>query len=371
MRIVHVYKDYYPILGGIENHVRILAEGQAQQGHDVTVLVTSPDRRSQTVALNGVRVAKAARLATVASTPLSIALPFALRSLPADILHLHFPYPVGEVSAWLTGRGRATVMTYHSDVVRQAGILRLYRPLMERLLARMDRIIATSPAYAASSPYLRANAARVRIIPLGIDLAPFVTPDPAAAAMRARYGEPLLLFMGRLRYYKGLQVLLRALSEVEGARLVVAGSGPMAAEWRALAEALGVASRVLFIGDVSDAEQRALYQAADVYVLPATQRSEAFGVALIEAMASGLPVVTTEIGTGTSYVNQDGVSGLIVPPHDPPALAGAIRILLANPARRRAMGMAARARAVAEFDQATMLARVLAVYDEALGGRVA
>ena len=371
MRIVHVYKDYYPVLGGIENHVRILAEGQAAHGHDVTVLVTSADRHSQAQTLNGVRVVKAARLATVASTPLSVALPLALHGLPADIIHLHFPYPVGEVSAWLAGRARATVMTYHSDVVRQAGILRLYRPLMERLLARTDRIIATSPTYAASSPYLRANAARVRVIPLGIDLTPFVTPDPAAAAMRLRYGAPLLLFMGRLRYYKGLDVLLRALPGVEGARLVVAGSGPMGAEWRALAEAVGVASRVLFVGDVSDAEQRALYQAADVYVLPATQRSEAFGVALIEAMASGLPVVTTEIGTGTSYVNQGGVTGLIVPPHDPPALAGAIRALLDDPVRRQAMGGAARTRAVAEFDQATMLARTLALYDEALGQRVA
>lgn len=371
MRIVHVYKDYYPILGGIENHVRILAEGQAARGHDVTVLVTSLGRHTQTTSLDGVRVIKAARLATVASTPLSVGLPLALRTLPADILHLHFPYPVGEMSAWLAGRGRATVMTYHSDVVRQAGILRIYRPLMERVLARMDRIIATSPAYAASSPYLRANADRVRVIPLGIDLTPFVTPDPAAVAARARYGEPLLLFMGRLRYYKGLDVLLRALPLVEGARLVVAGSGPMGAEWRALAESLGVAGRTLFIGDVSDGEQRALYQAADVYVLPATQRSEAFGVALIEAMASGLPVVTTEIGTGTSYVNQAGVTGLIVPPHDPPALATAIRALLDDPQRRAAMGAAARARAVSEFDQATMLERVLALYDETLDSRVA
>ena len=367
MRILHVYKDYYPVLGGIENHVRSLAEGQAAAGHSVTVLVTSLTRRTEEAELNGVRVVKAGRLATVASTPLSLALPLWLRRLPADLAHLHFPYPVGEVSVWLAGRARRTVVTYHSDVVRQAGLLHLYRPLMRRLLRRADRLLATSPQYAASSPYLRENADRVTVVPLGVDLAPFLTPDEAGrAAMRERYGTPLLLFMGRLRYYKGLHVLLQALPLVPQARLVVAGSGPMGEEWQALAHRLGLADRVHFVGDVSDAHQRALYQAADVYVLPATLRSEAFGVALVEAMASGAPVITTEIGTGTSYVNQHGVTGLVTPPNNPPALAQAVRDLLADPARRQRMGQAARARAQAEFDRPTMLARVEAVYRDVL-----
>ena len=367
MRIVHIYKDYYPVLGGIENHVRSLAEGQAERGHDVTVATTALTGRSQQETLNGVRVVKAARLATVASTPLSLALPVALRQTPADIAHLHFPYPVGEVALWLAGRARRTIITYHSDVVRQAGILRLYRPLMRRLLRRADRIIATSPAYAASSPYLRENRTRVTVIPLGIDLASFLIDDVAGReAVRARYGAPLLVFMGRLRYYKGLDTLLRALPSLPQARLVVGGSGPLRGEWEALAGRLGLADRVHFLGDVSDADQRALYQAADVYVLPATQRSEAFGVALVEAMASGAPLVTTEIGTGTSYVNQHGVTGLIAPAHDPAALAQTIGWLLTHPVERQRMGEAARARAVAEFGRPLMLERVLNLYETAL-----
>ena len=367
MRILHIYKDYYPVLGGIENHVRSLAEGQVAAGHSVTVLVTSLTRHTEEVEFNGVRVVKAARLATVASTPLSLALPLWLRRLPADIAHLHFPYPVGEVALWLAGRARRTVVTYHSDVVRQAGLLRVYRPLMRRLLRRADRILATSPQYAASSPYLTENADRVTIVPLGVDLAPFLAADEAGReTLRARYGTPLLLFMGRLRYYKGLHVLLHALALVPEARLVVAGSGPLGAEWQALAGRLGLADRVHFVGDVSDAQQRALYQAADVYVLPATHRSEAFGVALVEAMASGAPVITTEIGTGTSYVNQHGVTGLVTPPNDPPALAQAVRDLLADPDRRQRLGQAARARAQAEFDRPTMLARVETVYQAVL-----
>ncbi len=367
MRIVHVYKDYYPVLGGIENHVRSLAEGQAERRHDVTVVVTSLTGHTQVETLNGVRVIKAARLATVASTPLSVALPWRLRGVQADIAHLHFPYPVGEVSQWLVGRARRTVVTYHSDVVRQAGILRLYRPLMRAVLRRADRIIATSPNYAATSPLLQENRDRVTVVPLGVDLARFLQAYPdKAASLRQRYGTPLLLSMGRLRYYKGLNVLIGALPRLPGVTLVVAGSGPMQGEWEALARRLGVGERVHFIGDVSDAEQPALYQAADVYVLPATHRSEAFGIALVEALASGVPAVTTEVGTGTSYVNQDGVTGVIVPPGNPAALADAIRDLLGDEARRKQMGQAARARAVVEFGRTAMLERVLAVYEDVL-----
>ncbi|MFN8481523.1 MAG: glycosyltransferase [Anaerolineae bacterium] len=367
MRIVHVYKDYYPVLGGIENHVRSLAEGQAERGHDVTVIVTSLTGHTETETMNGVRVVKAARLATVASTPLSLALPFHLRGIAADIAHLHFPYPVGEVSQWLVGRARRTVITYHSDVVRQAGILRLYKPLMRAVLRRADRIIATSPNYAATSPLLQENRDRVTIVPLGVDLARFLQPYPdPVAALRREYGTPMLLCMGRLRYYKGLHVLIEALPGLPDVTLVVAGSGPMGTEWQALAQRLGVGERVHFIGDVSDADQPALYQAADLYVLPATHRSEAFGIALVEALACGVPAVTTELGSGTSYVNQDGVTGVVVPPNASSALGAALRGLLADDALRRRMGEAARARAVAEFDRPAMLERVMAVYNDVL-----
>ncbi len=123
MRILHVYKDYAPILGGIENHVRLLAEAQVAAGHEVSVLVTNPAGLYTTVGTeHGVRVIRAARLATVASTPLSPALPLDLWRQQPDIVHLHFPYPVGEISQLLLRRGRRTVMTYHSDVVRQATI---------------------------------------------------------------------------------------------------------------------------------------------------------------------------------------------------------------------------------------------------------
>lgn len=377
MNILHVYKDYYPVLGGIENHVKVLAEAQARAGHNVIVLVTARGPRTTLEDLGGVRVIKAGRFATIASAPLSLSLPVILARLRPDITHLHFPYPLGEAAQALLGRSRRTVITYHSDIVRQQGLLRLYRPLLWRVLAKADRIIATSPNYVATSPFLQRFADKCVIIPLGVDVDRFQQADPAqVAAIRtkgSRNGfsrEPILLFVGRLRYYKGLDDLLRAMALLRDTpdqlttTLLIGGSGPMEAAWRALAQELGLTEQVHFLGDVPEETLPALYHAADLYVLPANSRAEAFGVALLEAMAAGLPVISTEVGTGTSYVNIHGETGLIVPPRDPERLAQAIAILLNDPALRQRLGAQAQARVRAQFSQATMIERVLDLYSE-------
>jgi len=361
MRILHVYKDYFPVLGGIENHIRMLAEAQAATGHRVTVLVCAPGPRTHVEDRNGVRVIKAARLATVASTPLSIQQPRILARLRPDIVHLHSPYPVGEAANWLWGRARATVITHHSDVVRQKLILRFYGPILRRVLRSADAIIATSPRYLETSPWLRPVRDRCTVVPLGIDLSRFPErPEPPI------HDPPTILFVGKLRYYKGLDVLLRAMRSLSDVQLVVVGDGPMRKPWERLAQELELTARVRFAGEVPDEELLGYYAAADLFVLPATARAEAFGTVLLEAMAMALPVVSTELGTGTSWVNQDGVTGRVVPPDDPDALAQAIRELMADPERRRRMGRTARERVEAEFSLPMMVQRVEAVYERAL-----
>ncbi len=395
MKILHIYKDYQPILGGIENHVKLLAEGQAGCGHDVTVLVTNPTGlRTTALRENDVRVIRAGRLATMASTPLSLALPGQLMRQRPDIVHLHYPYPVGEVSQWLLRRGRATVLSYHADIVRQAGILRFYKPTLRRVLRWVRAIIIGSPPMRGGA-FLGEQQAKLRLIPYGIPLARFQA-APAVAELarlrdqidaafpRATASEdtasterllvssspplplahaPTLLFVGRLRYYKGLDWLIRALPQV-AARLVVCGTGNMGPEWQALAQELGVGDRIAWLGEVPDADLPALYHLADLFVLPASHPSEAFGLVQVEAMAAGLPVVCTELGTGTSYVNQHGVTGLVVPPRDAAALAGAVNTLLADPARRATLGAAARARVAAEFALNVMVDRMLRLYED-------
>ncbi|MCS6773466.1 MAG: glycosyltransferase, partial [Thermoflexales bacterium] len=325
MRVVHIYKDYFPVLGGIENHIRLVAEAQAQSGHEVSVLVTQQaglpfsDKR-----INGVRVVKVPRQLNIQSAPISLAFPRWVWRLTegADIAHLHAPYPVGEVCNLWFGRARRTVVTWHSDIVRQRALLRLYAPFLRRVIACAHLILPTSEIYARTSPWLNVCLHKCRPVPLGVDTERFIP-----SARQAVCGELTLLSVGRLRYYKGLDDLIRALTELPKARALVVGTGPMESSWRKLARELGVEERVTFAGEVSDEDLPLWYHKADIYVIPANSRAEAFGVAILEAMASGLPVISTEVGSATSWINQHGETGLVVPPRDPHALAEAVRAL--------------------------------------------
>jgi rhamnosyl/mannosyltransferase len=362
-----VYKDYPPVLGGIEKHIQQLCHLQSRSGRIAPgVLVTAPGLRTERIDDDGVPVVKSARLATIASTPLSLSLVAELARTPADIAHLHVPNPPGELAQLLVGRAPRLVITYHSDVIRQLGLLRFYQPLLRRLLRRADRIIVSSPAYLLGSRHLAPYRDKSRIVPFGVDLARFQPVSPTmTSAIRDRFPVPIVLFVGRFRYYKGLEYLVEAARSVEATFLLV-GSGPLEREIRRRVADAGIEGRVRLVGDVSEADLPAYYGAADVFVLPASERSEAFGISAIEAMAAGLPVVTTELGTGTTFVNRHGETGLVVPARDSAALAMAVRRLLADDGLRRRMAAAARRRAVAEFGQESMLARTLQVYDEVL-----
>jgi rhamnosyl/mannosyltransferase len=362
MRILHIYKDYHPILGGIENHMKALAEAQVQAGHEVTVLVTNPSGEEADIRLNGVRVIRAGRLATVASTPLSFDLPRQAARLKPEITHLHFPYPIGEVSQLLMGRKRPYVISYHSDVVKQKNILRLYGPLLRRVLAGAGQILVASDNYVHSSVWLRPLADQCTVIPYSVDLTRF---SGAAAPLFPPVAEPTLLFVGRHRYYKGVDTLITAMVAVNG-RLLIGGDGPMRASWEQLTADLGLQQRVHFVGDVSDADLPAFYASGDLFVLPANSRAEAFGLVLQEAMAMGLPCVTTELGTGTSWLVQDGVTGLVTPPQEPTALATALNRLVNDPALRKQMGQAGQQRARQVFTSQQMWQQVEAVYQQVL-----
>ncbi len=377
MKILHVYKDYAPVLGGIENHLRWQAEGMCARGHDVAVLVTSLDGRTSAEVVDGVSVTRCARQLNVSSAPLSASLPFYLHRLggDADIVHLHAPYPPGELAQLLLGVGKRTVITYHSDIVKQATLLKFYAPFLRRILQRADKILVSNPPYIQSSRFLspiaQTQPGKVEVLHFGIDLARFsATPavEERAARLRARYGPgPLILFVGRLRYYKGVSVLVRAMAQVTDARCLIVGTGPEEANVRSLIGELGVGDRVHLVGTLSDADLPAVYQAADLFVLPSIHRSESLGIVLLEAMASGLPLISTELGTGTSYVNRHEETGLVVAANDADALATAIRRATADPDLRSRWGVAAQARAHAEFGMTRMIDATEQIYRSLLG----
>ncbi len=372
MRLLQVYKDYWPVVGGMENHIRLICRGLVARHPDIvpTVLATNTRRPTVEETIDGVRVIKAGRLASVSSAPISLDLFAWMGRLDADLIHLHFPYPIGELAYLAAGRGRPMLLTYHSDIVRQKLLMQFYKPFWRRILQKARVICVSNPNYIQTSDYLRPHADKCRVIAHGSDLRQFApTPETMARAeeIRRETGTPIVLFAGLLRYYKGAQYLIEAMATVPGATLLIAGVGPMGAEWQALAARLGLSERVKFLGRVSDPELRALFRACDVFCLPSIHRSESWGSVQVEALASGKPVVSTELGTGTSWVNQDGLTGIVVPPMDAAALAGALNRLLGDPDLRARYGAAAAARAAAELDADVMVDRYAAVYREIAG----
>lgn len=366
MKVLHIYKTYPPVTGGIEHHLRLLAERQALRGIDVTVLVTSPTVAGSVADENGVRVIRAGCWGTVASTPLSPGVARWVRRLTPHVTHLHFPYPPGEVAHRFLGRSQVTIVSYHSDIVRQRWLGLLYRPLMRRVLEDADRILVSSGAYLESSPHLRRVAENCCVVPLGVDPERFrVDGQPHAEEIRRREGQPLVLFVGKLRYYKGLDVLIDAAGDID-ARILLVGTGPLQHRLQRRAARSPAASRIRFLGEVSEERLPHYYAAADVVVLPSSHRSEAFGVVLLEAMAAGRPVVSTELGTATSTVNQHGSTGMVVASRDPSALAGAVNALLRDPDERRRMGANGRRRIAEQFHVDDMVDRTLEVYRDAL-----
>ncbi|MEO8083090.1 MAG: glycosyltransferase [Ardenticatenales bacterium] len=365
LRILHVYKDYPPVFGGIEHHVRDLAEAQAAAGHDVTVLVTAVHGSTTDDVEHGVRVVRVRRVGTAASTPLAPGMVRRLSSARPDITHLHSPYPAGE-AAWLLAGHAPMVLSYHADIVRQKRLLLLWRPWQRRVLARAARIFAASPAVADSSPTLAPWRDKVALVPYGIDADRFTLSAAAVEAARRAHrpegADGVIAFVGRLRYYKGLHVLVDALARLPRHHALIVGNGPEGDALRRQAEGLGVDERIRWLGDVDDAQLPAVLAAADAYCLPATARSEAFGIAMLEAMAAGLPVVSTELGTGTSWVNLDGVTGRVVPPDDAAALAEALAACTIPGEAHDRLAAAARRRAIDTFSRPAMVAAIEAAY---------
>lgn len=350
--------------GGIEGHVDTLARLLAERGVAGEILCSrhrgvpgAPAREER----DGVRIRRCAAPLVLASTPLPPALPWALRRSAADVVHLHFPWPPGEVAWRLGGRRRPLVVTVHCEVVRYPRLARALAPLTRRVLQDADRIVVTGPEM-ARIPLLARHRDRVRAIPLGVELDRF-RPDPAGADPLPGVPHPRIVFVGRLRRYKGLSLLAAALARTPGAHLVVVGDGPERAAFERSLRAAGCRDRAHLLGEVDTDRLVRVLQTGDAAALPSESRAEAFGLATCEAQACGVPAVVTEVGTGTARTVADGVSGRVVPPGDADALAGALAWCL-DPARAASRRAAARAHAEAHLCARRMAAQVHALYEE-------
>jgi rhamnosyl/mannosyltransferase len=363
--VVHLGKFYPPHHGGMESHLEVLCRGLLGRA-EPHVLVTADGRHTTEEVRDGVPVTRVGAVATVASASFSPGMAARLRRLKPDLVHFHHPNPTGALSL-LTSRWRGpVVVTYHSDIVRQRVLGTLVAPLTHALLARARTILVSSPPYLDSSATLRPHRARCRVVPFGVDVNLLQDFDALEAAeIRARYGPRIVLGAGRLVYYKGFEYLVKAMRAVDG-HLLLVGAGPLDGSLRDLAGQLGVADRVTFLGSVPDL--RPYLHACDVFALPSVERSEAFGLVQLEAMAVGKPVVNTALASGVPWVSRHGESGLTVPPRDPEALAGALETLLGDPPLAARMGERGRSRARDELTVRNMVEQTLSAYHDALAG---
>ncbi len=343
----------------MESHLETLCQG-LKEHVTLQVVVASGTFQRIVENANGVAVDRLSTRLTVAGTPLCGGLVKSIKQANADIVHIHLPHPGAMVAYLASGHRGPLVYTYHSDIIRQTVSFAILRPLLDTALARASAIIATSPNYVDSSPVLRRFRAQCRVVPLGIPIEPYDHGDPdEIARIRARYGERLIIAVGRHVYYKGFEYLIRAMEKVDG-RLLLIGSGPLRPHLEKASRDAGVTDRVVFLGEIPDLVP--FYHAADVFVLPAIARSEAFGIVQMEAMACRKPVINTALDSGVPYVSLDGVTGLTVEPANSEALAGALRRLLGDRELRIRMGEAGRRRVEAEFTEKVMVSRTLDVY---------
>ena len=364
MRVTHLGKFYPPVPGGMERVLQSLCEGERTLGIDSRALVVGMARTTVEETVNGVPVTRAGSMMRVGSVWFAPSLIGLLHRSQTDILVLHEPNPMALLAYALTRPRHRLVIWYHSEVLRPRWRYRLiYEPFLNIPFLRASRIAVSSPALVEHAGALASHRRRCDVIPFGLDIAPKTAADTrqAVVGVRARWSGPIVLFVGRLVPYKGVDVLLRALRSVAVGAVII-GAGPARESLEDMAVQLGIDSRTFFLGGVDDDTVDAWYTACDFFVLPSVTRAEAFGLVQLEAMARGKPVISTRVATGVPWVNVDGVSGITVGPGDSVALADALRRLTSDLPLRRRLGDGARERYVQEFTRERMVERTVALY---------
>jgi rhamnosyl/mannosyltransferase len=334
------------------------------------VLALSPTAKPDAINVDNHEVRQSPHSFEIASTPFSIKA-FALfreRIKEVDLIHYHFPYPFADMLHFCVAAGKPSVLTYHSDIVKQQKLLAFYRPLKRKFLSSVDQVIATSQQYVDSSEALSRIKDNVQVIPIGLDK----TTYPVAAKERLnfwkeKFGPRFFLFTGVLRYYKGLHSLIQAAKDSDYP-IVIVGSGPIENKLKSQAEEEGV-NNIHFIGFQPEEDKVALLTLCSAFVFPSHLRSEAFGISLLEAAMYGKALISCEIGTGTSFINVHQKTGFVVPPNAPKALREAMDKLWSDPTLAQSMGKQAQQRYSELFTAKQMAAAYAEVYKRVLDKR--
>ena len=373
VKILQVYRTYFPdTQGGTEEVIRQLAKGIIRKGGECKILVPSKHTKNVEVTIvDGIEVIRLPEVIEIASCNMFVKGFSEFRDLVlwADVVHYHYPWPLQDVMhASLPSKLRAErkfIVTYHSDIIKQKFLLKLYTPLMRWFFGQMDLIVASSINYAQTSSILRSYMKKVEVIPFGLD-------EEALPALcqsnrskwEGKVGKDFFFFIGVLRYYKGLHVLLEAARQ-QNFKVVIAGAGNQRKLLEKMIDKYDL-SNVILVGRVSDEDKVSLFHLSKAVVLPSFIRSEAFGIVLLEGLYMGKPLVTADIGSGMSFVNENGKTGLWVEPGSVKSLRAALNQLNEDPVLCENFSCNARKRFDSEFTNELMSSRYMDLYGSLL-----
>ncbi len=372
MRVLSVYRTYFPDPpGGLQEAIRQICLSTTDLKVANTIYTLSPKPTPRQLNYHEARVIRARSWMSPASCDVGGVDAFSSffqLAKSADVLHYFFPWPFADILNQVARSSKPAVLTYISDVVRQKMLGSLYAPLMWKTLREMNIIVANCPAYAETSPVLSHPSIRdkVRVIPLGINenSYPKNGDDSVFGRISVSASEPYFLFLGVLRYYKGIHTLISAARSVN-AKIVIAGSGPEGLSLMKQATELGLIN-VIFAGQVTEEEKVSLIKNCRALVLPSHLRSEAYGMVLVEASMMGRPMISCEIGTGTSYVNQHESTGLVIQPENTEQMTDAMQVMLNDNELANNFGRNARLRYEQNFSGEALGQAYLSAYQDAL-----
>lgn len=348
IKVLHFYKCAYPeSIGGIEKFVNDLCKSGVSFGIQNTVMAFSRTNKNiKTINIASYKVILIPETFTLFSTSFSFSAFKKFKELvsKADIIHYHFPYPFSDILHFFCRVRKPSIITYHSDIVRQKRLMFLYILLMNLFLNSVNHIVATSPNYLSTSNILKRFSSKVSVIPIGLNFADYPSINREIHSFyRKKLPKYFFLFIGYFRYYKGLQIALNAVKDTD-INLVLAGDGEIKKYLLRKMNKENI-KNVMILDQVTEEEKVSLLNLCKGFIFPSHLRSEAFGISLLEAAFFGKPLISCDIGTGTSFVNVHNLTGLVVKPNSPIQLRNAMRYILDHKEVAEKMGEEAKIRA--------------------------
>lgn len=367
-KVLQVGKFFYPDKGGIESTTKFIFDHFIHDENVNDVLCFKRSKGSQKISYGKSFVLKCGTAFHVASTPISFKFFWWFRKLRNnyDIIHIHSPNPLAAIALFLFPVKSKVLLHWHSDILTHKSLYFFFRFFEKRLLKRADLILGTSPVYVQHSPFINKYDYKANYISSSTEDTNFVVDEERVKEIKSEYDNRKIIFaLGRFIYYKGFEYLIEAAQMLPDDFVVlIGGAGPMKDKYVSLIKEYNLYNKIYLISDISQQDLGNYYKACDVFCLPSTEKTEAFGLVLVEAMVFGKPLLATNIpGSGTSWVNVNNVTGINVEPKNAKALAeGILKIM--NERNYKTFSLNARKRFEEKFTNVKFIDKLKKYYSQ-------